>query len=184
MRIETALAALVVVAAAVMVNLYMARAEAQDERAAFESQITLADDDLVALAEERAGKEAELEGKSQELAAAQERQTEQDIAQTFVTRVEAQNISAQLIGLASTNEIAIESFETSQADAAVAGDDYPAVSYSLVATGAVGELIGMLDVIGAAPTARVDKLEFSRNSGDETLWVMSLDLVVVYSESG
>lgn len=184
MRIETALAALVVVAAAVMVNLYMARAEAQDERAAFESQITLADDDLVALAEERAGKEAELEGKSQELAAAQERQTEQDIAQTFVTRVEAQNISAQLIGLASTNEIAIESFETSQADATVAGDDYPAVSYSLVATGAVGELIGMLDVIGAAPTARVDKLEFSRNSGDETLWVMSLDLVVVYSESG
>jgi hypothetical protein len=56
----------------------------------------------------------------------------------------------------------------------------PTINYSVVARGRMDSLVGALQLMGGFPTARVQKLEFTRAPGGQPLWEMNLDLAVFY----
>ena len=62
------------------------------------------------------------------------------------------------------------------------GVEFPAISYSMVAKGTPGPLIGIVDIVGAVLAANIETLEIERDPDDTDLWIMKLDLVAPYRE--
>jgi hypothetical protein len=55
-----------------------------------------------------------------------------------------------------------------------------AINYLIEARGPMNSLVGVLQLTKGLPTAKVQKLEFTRAPGGQPLWQMNLDLTVFY----
>ena len=187
LRLEVALVAAIAVAAAAGGYLYLERSAAQEDVLTLESQHSAARDDLEALKNEQVNKTQELEEKQQELVLKQEESDALEktlVLQTLSSSQEALELSAKLINYAAERDLDIDNFATTQGVTSIGEVDFPTASYDLVAEGTSGSLIGMLDIIGGVVTARVDRLELTRDPKDVDLWIMSLDVMVLYAKEG
>ncbi len=184
-RIETALTAIIVIAAVAGVYLFLERAGAREEVSDIEKRYALAEDDLAALQQEAARRTETVTRKTEELALGQEesKARETSMAQQALTpRTEALGLSARLIAFAAERDLALAPYEWSEGPVPVGGVEFPAISYSMVAKGTPGPLIGIVDIVGAVLAANIETLEIERDPDDTDLWIMKLDLVAPYRE--
>ena len=187
LRIETALVALILAAAAAGVYIFIDLGGSRDDLAEAERRFPIANNDLAALRQEKGLRVQELAIKQQNLTVEQQGSKTQEegiIRRTFATRREALDLSAHLIDYASDHDLGLGNFETTQSAETVGGVEFPTVSYSLLATGAPDSLIGMLDIVGGVRTAKVENLELIRDESQQALWNMTLDVVVIYFSEG
>ena len=52
----------------------------------------------------------------------------------------------------------------------------------MAVSGSTDSVVGILGVVANVSTARVQKLQLTRDSDDAALWVLDLDLAVLYGE--
>jgi hypothetical protein len=189
LRLETVLVAFILAAVAAAAFLYQQREDARDELKSLQTDQTIAQEDVNALRAEKASKSEELARKQEELAAKQEESDALEMTPGSVvltSRQEAIDLSAQLVNFATAGSVSLRNLVSGQQNVSIAGVDFPAVTYALVATGDPFALVEILYVIESVPTARIGGLEFARDPKDEEAkqWIMTLDMVVVYREEG
>ena len=184
-RIETALAAIIVIAAAAGVYLSLERADAREELPGLEKRYALAEDDLVALQQETALRTETVTRKTEELALRQEESKARETSMalhTLTPRSDALGLSARLIAFAAERDLALAPYEWSEGPVPVGQIEFPAISYSMVAKGTPGPLVGIVDIVGGVIAANIETLEIERDPDDTDLWIMKLDLVAPYRE--
>ena len=167
--------------------LYVQRSGVQSEVAELNRQVVLARLDAEALRTENGTRAAELEEKKGELSrkeAQLKQQGERSMPQGLPSRQQALDLSSQLVGHATERGLQLQSFQTSQGAIKAGGTEFPSVSYTVIAKGEADSLLGMLGIIGGIATARIEKLEFARDSEDAGSWTMDLDLAVIYAGEG
>ncbi len=183
LRLNILLAVAVALAAAAVVYMYMERADARVERARVQQARAVYQSDLDALAEQKdlrlqavAAKEAELGAKQAEAGLGDA----STALAGLITRYAANDVSSKIIAFSASNNVALLEFETGQSTLVMSGTEFPAVSYSLVATGTAEGLTGILDIAAQVPTALVEKLELTAATGGG--WTLDLVLKVAYRE--
>jgi hypothetical protein len=116
--------------------------------------------------------------------------------QTLPSLQQASELGPALVIYAASQGLQLNTFDTVQTlpPAAVPAGGSPgptagsprekgehlAISYLIEARGPVDSLVGALQLTGGFPTAKVQKLEFTRAPGGQPLWQMNLDLAVFY----
>ena len=188
-RLETVLVAVVLAAVAAAAFLYLQREDARDELLSLQERIAKAEGDINALRGEKVGRSEELAKKQGELARKREEADALEIteeSEALPSRQEAIDLSAQLVNFAAGRKVSIQNLVTGQRTVSVAGVEFPAVTYALVAKGDPYALVEILYVIESVPTARIDKLKFARDPEDKEAnqWDVTLNLTVVYQEKG
>ena len=174
----------ILAASAAGAYLYVQRNGVQSEVAQLNRQIVLARLDAEALRTEKNIGEAELEGKRGELSrkeAQLKQHGEQYSPGGLPSRQQALDLSSQLVGHATERGLQLQSFQTSQGAIKAGGTEFPSIGYTVIAKGEADSLLGMLGIIGGIATARIEKLEFARDSEDAGNWTMDLDLAVIYA---
>ena len=187
MRIETGLAALVILAAALVVYLYLERNRVRDEVLDLNNQVILAESDTAGLFEEADFRSTDLD-KNREEQAAQILELEQQAAEAlpadFPTLQLALDLSGQITAFVAENDLKLSSFETSREPVTVSETEFPAVTYTLSARGSTEGLVGLLEVIERIATAKFNELIVSRDADEGDGWIMHLDVAVVYTAEG
>lgn len=185
-RPETALAAIVLMGVAVGAYLYRGLDGARIELLALGDKVGVAQDDIRAMQDVGAARSEEVGKRREELSLLEARQAEQEgrSGSGLPTRPEALGLSVQLTAYATEHSLLIGSFETTDGSVTVGDAESPAVRYALVARGSADSLVGLLRVVDAVPTARVDRLELTRETEDAGQWTMDLELAVVYGDEG
>ncbi len=116
--------------------------------------------------------------------------------QALPSREQTLQLGSTLVTYASAQGLHLTAFDTAQASSPVASPapggptpvpgltrekgDRASINYSMVARGPVDSLVGTLQLLGGFPTAKVQKLEFTRAPGGQPVWQMNLDLAVSY----
>ena len=105
--------------------------------------------------------------------------------QALPSRQQALELGPAMVIYAAAQGLQLSTFETAEAapQAAVSPPQQaarPAISYSIVARGRMDSLVGALELTGGFPTAKVQKLEFTRGPGGQPLWQMNLDVAVFH----
>lgn len=187
MRIETGLAALVILAAALVVYLYLERNRVRDEVLDLNNQVILAESDTAGLFEEADIRSADLDKKREEQAAQileLEQQAAEALPADFPTLQLALDLSGQITAFVAENDLKLSSFETSREPVLVSETEFPAVTYTLSARGSTEGLVGLLEVIERIATAKFNELIVSRDADEGDGWIMRLDVAVVYTAEG
>lgn len=176
LRPETALVALALIAAIVLVVLFLHRGNAQQEDETLREKAAKTRVAIRSLSEEEAARKQQLE----QLQAQVQPQPEQ--TQTLPSLADALDLSVQLTRYAAEQAIQISAFDTAQVTTPLRGGEHPAINYTLTAQGQVDSLIGLLALTRDAPTGLVKELKFSRGAEVPGRWVLGLGIVVVYEK--
>lgn len=110
-------------------------------------------------------------------------------------RDSAWGLSSTLIAFAAERELDLTNFDTSETTVLVGSLELPAVSYSIVATGEQAPLLDLLRIVAGVESIKISALDLERHVEDvedgqapaipgPVLWVMSLDLDVIYDAEG
>ncbi len=105
--------------------------------------------------------------------------------QALPSRQQALELGPAMVIYAASQGLQLSTFDTIEAVPLAAGSTpqqaaRPAISYSIVARGRMDSLVGALQLTGGFPTAKIQKLEFTRAPGGQPLWQMNLDVAVFY----
>ena len=182
LRWETALVALVLLAAVGVFSLSRQNTNAEDEGIDMGNRLTKTEAALARLADQSnqlRSEMAELQSVSAQVA--------------LPSRVEALALSGVIAAYVGERDILVSSFDSAQTFAELGESEYLAINYSLVAQGKSGELIGLLDLVDIIPTGLIQDLDFERELEVEEEesegvvvrrftedWFLSLSLLVVY----
>ena len=176
LRLETAVAGLVIVVAVVALFLFLQLRSSEADEVAV-------DDELVKLKASIRSSTAEadtLRAKLEEREAEIKIETEKAPPPEFPSRNDALGLGTKLTAYVAEHDFPLNAFDTARSSTQLAGTEYPTISYALTATGPAESLIGMLGVGYSTPTGLVEGLEFSRVAEAENEWTMRLGLVIVY----
>ncbi|MDP6722335.1 MAG: hypothetical protein QGF59_26960 [Pirellulaceae bacterium] len=188
LKLEIALAALVLIATAASAYFFQERNSKQDETEDLQRRIILAEDDLSATQFDRSEVASTLEVKRQELdgqrQALEVLLTSTTSSVSFATRQQALDLSGQLVDYAASRNLDLGNFETTQATTTVGTFAFPSITYQLVVIGRPSFLIGMLSIINDVPTTEIDTLQLVNNANVPGQWVMTVDVSVLYSQQG
>ena len=116
--------------------------------------------------------------------------------QALSSRQQALELGPAIVVYAAAQGLHLSAFDTVQTPSSEAGparqvpgpttasppekSERPAINYSIVARGPMDSLVGALRLTEGFPTAKVQKLEFTRAPGGQPLWQLNLDLTVFY----
>ncbi len=193
-----------VLAAAVIIGaggayLYQLNSGVQDEIQELQEAQFIVVDDLEAMSAEAASmgqqlleREAELE-KVRVGAQAQSEPTQE--LPPLSSRSGAWGLSSTLIAFAAERELDLTNFDTNETTVLVGAMELPAVGYSIVAVGEEAPLLDLLRIVAGVETLKISALDLERRVedaeddqapvvGGPVMWVMSLDLAVIYDAEG
>ena len=187
LRLETGLVALVVLLAVAGFSLSQQVGKSHAEQEGFKKRLATATQNLKDL---RANDPIPaLRSRLEQLQAKPE-------PQALPSRQQALELGVTLVSYAAAQGLHLTSFDTAQTPSPGTGlaggsltpttgspplkAERPAISYSIVARGPKDSLVGVLQLTRGLPTAKVQKLEFTRAPGGQPLWQMDLDLTVIY----
>ena len=171
LRLEFAILAAVLLAAAVWYNLSSKVADVRDEETAVETKLKAAqqDLDLFAANNEQAG----LEEKLQVL------QLEQKTLE-LAPMVDALKVGEDILTYVENQQLALNAFGKQESTTTSGEDEVLTLRYNFTVQGDQEALVGILGLLKEHPTASVQSLNFARRSEGEESWVMSLELSVYY----
>ncbi len=186
-REVAALLVLGVLLVAAAAYLYSQRSEVEGEIVVIDARRVAAEVERESLSQELSAKTQEVQEKRQELEAKQAEVRDGGGASkpaALASRREAVELSGQLIAATEERGLNLSKFDTQQTAITLAETEFPALSFSLAASGRPDDLIGLLDVVEAVPTARIDTLELARDEIDAELWRLTAAIIVVYQQEG
>ena len=146
---------------------YVAATETREELSSLESRFKVVDDDLAYF-------EANDETASLQARLAEERAKPQ--ARSLPSQAAVSEFSSELFGY---QGLSFSTFDKSDTSVSIGDTAYPSLRHSVEAQGTGEAHTGLLQLISAAPTAKVTDLVFTR-SGNPTEWHMRLELDVFY----
>ncbi|MBM3943955.1 MAG: hypothetical protein FJ317_00490 [SAR202 cluster bacterium] len=177
-RPQVLAAAGIVLLAAVVVYLYMGRADAKDALSGVRADIAQRQQDIPLLTLEF----DDLQIREAELEEALENQTPlpDEPKTTFPSRTDALATGAILTEYITGLQIGVSLFNSEQASETFGTTSYSAIRYSLSLRGPMLDLLGVLDLVERTPAALVKALSLSRDQAGAALWVMGLSFTVPY----
>jgi hypothetical protein len=177
-RRELLVGVAVVVLAAAVVYFYLGVGKAKDELADLRSQAQRSQESIPQLTQERdalSEKEASL---IVQVTPATE--TPQEIVTKLPTRADAIRAGTELTEYITERQIAVNLFNSEQAAETVAGQEHPAVGYSIALRGEASDLLGALDLVEQTPSSVIKGLSLTRDQAAAKLWVMGLSFTIPY----
>lgn len=172
-RAEQALLAAAIVLLLAAVVLFQRSSTTADDLASAEEQLASGEEQL---REVQTGDEKEkLRARIQEL-------SEREDPVQLPTRQRAQEVTTALANHAANQGLGVSTFESAPTRAAIAGMERAAIRNSLEAQGTPGQLVGILQVVGTFPSARVQTVGLVKVPETENLWELSLTVIAPYSE--
>ena len=172
-RLEAALLFAVLIAAVGGWFLFQERDSAQQEVVDAKDRAIKTGQAVESLTEEEVSLRAEVEGLEQVAGGA-------IAASTFPSRGDALQLSAQVAGYVAEQGVRVTAFDSGQTSVPLGEVEYPAIAYSLSASGSAGSLIGLLTLIDDVPTGVVQTLDVSRDPDASQQWLLNLILVIIY----
>ena len=180
LRWETALVALVLLAAVGVFSLSRQKSSLGDEDLELGKRFVKTEAALGRLAEQSSQLKLDITGLQSVPAKA-----------TLPSRVEALGLSGVIAAYVGERDILVSSFDSAQTFAQLGESEYPAINYSLVAQGESGALLGLLDLVDNIPTGLVQDLKFEREVEEEESdgvvirrftadWFMTFSILVVH----
>ena len=91
------------------------------------------------------------------------------------------NLRTQLLNYAAERGLGLETFLTSQGTETLGDLELPSIGYSVVVEAPPGALVGMLNIVEGVQSTRIDRLEFDTSPEKAGVWIMSMDLAVLYA---
>ena len=179
---------LILVAGAGAIYLYQERGGLKEELSQLESNIPVLEDDLAALGpekvkvgEELAARTEELELKQQETQAYEDRVLG---TEGFPTHKEAKDIGGRILSYVGDQGLVLDNFDGASGTAPVGDREFPVLTYTIVARGDAGPMVGMFSLLKDVTPSRIQKLELVRENDELETWTMTLELVVFHAPEG
>lgn len=199
LSIETGVLVAAIIIAAGAAYLYQLNTSVQDDIQALQDAQTIVFDDLGAMSAEATSMGEKLAEREAELVKARaDTQIQGEPVRELPplsSRGAAWGLSSTLIAFAAERELDLTNFDTSETTVLVGSLELPAVSYSIVATGEEAPLLDLLRIVAGVETIKISALDLERHLEEveddqapviegPVMWVMSLDLDVIYDSEG
>ena len=175
LRIEVAIAVVILVVAAIWYNQSQDVSDAQDRESSLDAKLRAARADLRIQnsnddANELRDEIARLESEQRPL--------------SLPSRDEAMRLGQEILFYADAQQLNLPVFGREESVATLGDQDYTSIRYSLAAQGSTESLAGVLQLLRDFPTAIVQTLNFIRPPEGLNSWEMTLELDVFYGEAG
>lgn len=199
LNIETGVLLAAIIIAVGGAYLYQLNTGVQNDVQLLQDDQTIAIDDLAAMSFEATSMGQQLAEREAELEQVRaDAEIQGDAVQELPLlspRDSAWGLSSTLIAFAAERELDLTNFDTSETTVLVGSLELPAVSYSIVATGEQAPLLDLLRIVAGVESIKISALDLERHVEDveddqapaipgPVLWVMSLDLDVIYDAEG
>ena len=199
LNIETGVLLAAIIIAVGGAYLYQLNTGVQNDVQLLQDDQTIVIDDLAAMSFEATSMGQQLAEREAELEQVRaDAEVQGDAVQELPLlspRDSAWGLSSTLIAFAAERELDLTNFDTSETTVLVGSLELPAVSYSIVATGEQAPLLDLLRIVAGVESIKISALDLERHVEDvedgqapaipgPVLWVMSLDLDVIYDAEG